>query len=54
MAKRLLVELQEKRCMRGSTNDTRKVQRGDIVILKRDGTPPCLWKLAKVIETIEG
>ena len=31
----------------------RKIQDGDIVILKEDRTPQCLWKLAKVTETIE-
>jgi len=37
-----------------STDNARKVKVGDIVILKEEGTARCLWKLAKVTETLEG
>ena len=30
------------------------IKNGDIVLLKEDSTARALWKLAKVIETLEG
>jgi len=49
-----LLSLQERRSIQTSVNSNRKIQVGDIVILKEDGTSRCLWKLAKVMETLEG
>ena len=48
-----LLSLQETRSIKVVKGTARKIQDGDIVILKEDGTPRCLWKLAKVTETIE-
>lgn len=50
-----LLSLQERRCVKLSANsndNARKVKGGDIVILKEEGTARCLWKLAKVTETL--
>ena len=41
-----LLSLQECRSLQISV---RKVQVGDILILKEDGTAKCLWKLAKAV-----
>lgn len=52
-----LLSLQERRSVKLSANsndNARKVKVGDIVILKEEGTARCLWKLAKVTETLEG
>ena len=49
-----LLSLQERRSIKVAKGSSRKIQTGDIVILKEDGTSRCLWKLAKVTETIEG
>ena len=31
-----------------------KIKEGDVVVLKKDGTARCLWKLAKITELILG
>ena len=49
-----LLSLQETRSIKVAKGTARKIRDGDIVILKEDETPRCLWKLAKVTETIEG
>jgi len=36
-----------------STDNVKKVKVGDIVTLKEEGTARCLWKLAKITETLE-
>ena len=49
-----LLSLQERRAIKASNDNARRVQVGDVVILKEDGTAKCLWKLAKVTEVLEG
>ena len=49
-----LLSLQERRAIKTPDDNARRIQVGDIVILKEDGTAKCLWKLAKVTETLEG
>jgi len=48
-----LLSLQERRDINRSSN-LQEIKEGDVVILKEDGTARCLWKLAKIIETIKG
>ena len=48
-----LLSLQEKG-VRGSKSPKQQIKTGDIVILRQDGTPRCLWKLAKVVELFKG
>ena len=52
--RKYLLSLQETRSIKVAKGTARKIRDGDIVILKEDRTPRCLWKLAKVTETIEG
>jgi len=50
-----LLSLQERRDInRSSLKNVQEIKEGDIVILKEEGTARCLWKLARVIETIKG
>ena len=49
-----LLSLREKRIVQTRPADAAPVREGDIVILKEDGTARALWKLARVVETLEG
>ena len=49
-----LLSLQERRSVKTRSGVLRQIQIGDIVVLRDDGTARCLWKLAKVTETING
>ena len=49
-----LLSLQERRSIKTTSGVLKPIQIGDVVILQQDGTARCLWKLAKVIETING
>jgi len=48
-----LLSLQERKSIKisANSNDVKKTQVGDIVILKEEEAVRCLWKLAKVTET---
>ena len=52
--KEYLLSLQERRSIKVTRGNSRRIQAGDVVVLKEDGTSRYLWKLAKVTETIEG
>lgn len=49
-----LLSIQERRSIKVARGNSKGIQAGDIVVLKEDGTSRCLWKLAKVTETVEG
>ena len=49
-----LLSLRERRAVQTRRADAAPVKEGDIVILKEDGTARALWKLARVVETLEG
>lgn len=49
-----LFSLRERRIVQTRTADAAPVKEGDIVILKEDGTARALWKLARVVETLDG
>ena len=49
-----LLSLQERRDINRPSSNGREIKEGDVVILKEEGTARCLWKLAKIIETIKG
>lgn len=49
-----MLSIQERRSIKVARGNSKGIQAGDIVVLKEDGTSRCLWKLAKVTETVEG
>ena len=54
MAKGVPTEYTRKEIHKDFIRSLRSTQVGDIVILRNDGTSCCVWKLARVTETING
>jgi len=49
-----LLSLRERAINHHGCQKNLKINEGDVVVLKEDGTARCLWKLAKITELILG
>ena len=49
-----LLSFRKRKIAKARSAETEPIKKEDIVILKEDGTTRALWKLAKVVETLEG
>jgi len=49
----LFEDLAEQKSINRPTR-AREVKERDVVILKEDRTPKCLWKLARIVDAIKG
>ena len=54
MKKGLSFELIGEKGNNRPSSNMRGIKEGDVVILKEEETVRCLWKLARIIETIKG
>ena len=52
MEKRVPIKYTKRKSIKTSSGVLRSIQVADIVILRNDSTACCLWKLARVTETI--